>query len=202
MRQILYNKIRQIVYNKIRQILYSKSSLTDYTEITEACCLFQKMAGRGTLRSHSISKLVDEDTVEITRASRNYAKSTSILTSIRKRVTIRFVQRSVSIDSPSLVVLCWFTPTINTGTIGEIDLGTTSLHSSSLQRVSRSIPSSRQLSGRVLSRQGIILTTLAARKYSWSISLNLIYVNNPIGTGYRNDKGYTNNETQAAFITF
>ncbi|KAF7397252.1 hypothetical protein HZH68_008474 [Vespula germanica] len=61
-----------------------------------------------------------------------------------------------------------------------------------------------KLSGRALSRQGIILTTLAARKYSWSISLNLIYVNNPIGTGYNfvnNDKGYTNNETQSAFIT-
>ncbi|KAF7386560.1 hypothetical protein HZH66_011012 [Vespula vulgaris] len=57
------------------------------------------------------------------------------------------------------------------------------------------------LSGRALSRQGIILTTLAARKYSWSISLNLIYVDNPSGTGYnfvRNDKDYTNNETQVA----
>ncbi|KAF7410580.1 hypothetical protein HZH68_004961 [Vespula germanica] len=57
------------------------------------------------------------------------------------------------------------------------------------------------MSGRALSRQGIILTTLAARKYSWSISLNLIYVDNPIGTGYnfvRNDKGYINNETQVA----
>ncbi|KAL2739136.1 hypothetical protein V1477_010525 [Vespula maculifrons] len=36
-----------------------------------------------------ISKLVDEDTVEITRASRNYAKSTSILTSIRNKARKR-----------------------------------------------------------------------------------------------------------------
>ncbi|KAL2725687.1 venom serine carboxypeptidase [Vespula maculifrons] len=143
-----------------------------------------------------ISKLVDEDTVEITRTSRNYAKSTSILTSIRKRVTIRFVQRCIFIDSPSLVVLCWFTPTINTGMIGEIGLGTTFPHSSSLlTRLVRSICSSKQLSGRVLSRQRMILTTLA----SCNIFRNIIYIDNPVGTGYsctKDDKSYASNETQ------
>ncbi|XP_035733667.1 venom serine carboxypeptidase-like [Vespa mandarinia] len=41
--------------------------------------------------------------------------------------------------------------------------------------------------------------TLAPRKYSWSISHNLIYIDNPVGTGYsftKNDKGYASNETQ------
>ncbi|KAL2745854.1 venom serine carboxypeptidase [Vespula maculifrons] len=102
-----------------------------------------------------ISKLVDEDTVEITRTSRNYAKSTSILTSIR---TIR------EIDFPPFVVL--------TNTL-----------------LIRSIRSSKQLSRRVLSRQRVILTTLA----SCNISRNLIYIDNSIGTGYsftQNDKDY------------
>lgn len=41
--------------------------------------------------------------------------------------------------------------------------------------------------------------TLAPRKYSWSISHNLIYIDNPVGTGYsftENDNGYASNETQ------
>ncbi|KAL2747286.1 venom serine carboxypeptidase, partial [Vespula maculifrons] len=53
----------------------------------------------------------------------------------------------------------------------------------------RSIRSSKQLAGRVLSRQRMILTTLA----SCNISRNLIYIDNSIGTGYsftQNDKDY------------
>ncbi|KAI4497154.1 hypothetical protein M0802_007638 [Mischocyttarus mexicanus] len=41
--------------------------------------------------------------------------------------------------------------------------------------------------------------TLAPRNYSWSISHNVIYIDNPVGTGYsftRNDEGYAKNETQ------
>ncbi|KAK0162941.1 hypothetical protein PV327_006667 [Microctonus hyperodae] len=41
--------------------------------------------------------------------------------------------------------------------------------------------------------------TLAMRKYSWSISHNLIYIDNPVGTGYSftdHDDGYVTNETQ------
>ncbi|XP_011693538.1 PREDICTED: venom serine carboxypeptidase [Wasmannia auropunctata] len=41
--------------------------------------------------------------------------------------------------------------------------------------------------------------TLAMRKYSWNIAHNLIYIDNPVGTGYSftdNDKGYATNETQ------
>lgn len=41
--------------------------------------------------------------------------------------------------------------------------------------------------------------TLAMRKYSWNIGHNLIYIDNPVGTGYsftENDAGYATNETQ------
>lgn len=41
--------------------------------------------------------------------------------------------------------------------------------------------------------------TLAIRKYSWNIAHNLIYIDNPVGTGYSftdNEKGYVTNETQ------
>ncbi|XP_034178635.1 venom serine carboxypeptidase [Osmia lignaria lignaria] len=40
--------------------------------------------------------------------------------------------------------------------------------------------------------------TLAMRKYSWNKSHNIIYIDNPVGTGYsftENDKGYATNET-------
>jgi len=40
--------------------------------------------------------------------------------------------------------------------------------------------------------------TLKMRKYSWSMAHNLIYIDNPVGTGYsftENDKGYARNET-------
>ena len=40
--------------------------------------------------------------------------------------------------------------------------------------------------------------TLKMRKYSWNIAHNLIYIDNPVGTGFsftNNDKGYANNET-------
>ncbi|KAL2751595.1 venom serine carboxypeptidase-like, partial [Vespula maculifrons] len=60
----------------------------------------------------------------------------------------------------------------------------------------RSIRSSEHLSGRVLSGQRTSLTTLA----SCNISRNLIYIDNPVGTGYftRNDKDYASNEIQVA----
>ncbi|XP_034951298.1 venom serine carboxypeptidase [Chelonus insularis] len=41
--------------------------------------------------------------------------------------------------------------------------------------------------------------TLQMRKYSWSISHNLLYIDNPVGTGYSftdKDDGYAKNETQ------
>ncbi|XP_043283795.1 venom serine carboxypeptidase [Venturia canescens] len=41
--------------------------------------------------------------------------------------------------------------------------------------------------------------TLQLRKYSWSAHHNLIYIDNPVGTGYsftENDAGYATNETQ------
>jgi len=41
--------------------------------------------------------------------------------------------------------------------------------------------------------------TLTMRKYSWNIAHNLIYIDNPVGTGYSftdNEKGYVTNETQ------
>ncbi|KAL0119122.1 hypothetical protein PUN28_009606 [Cardiocondyla obscurior] len=41
--------------------------------------------------------------------------------------------------------------------------------------------------------------TLAMRKYSWNIAHNVIYIDNPVGTGYSftgDDKGYATNETQ------
>ncbi|XP_011880871.1 PREDICTED: venom serine carboxypeptidase [Vollenhovia emeryi] len=41
--------------------------------------------------------------------------------------------------------------------------------------------------------------TLTTRKYSWNIAHNLIYIDNPVGTGYSftgDDKGYVRNETQ------
>ncbi|CAD6228251.1 GSCOCG00006429001-RA-CDS [Cotesia congregata] len=41
--------------------------------------------------------------------------------------------------------------------------------------------------------------TLQMRKYSWSVSHNLIYIDNPVGTGYSftdHDDGYAKNETQ------
>ena len=41
--------------------------------------------------------------------------------------------------------------------------------------------------------------TLKGRKYNWSISHNLIYIDNPVGTGYsftKSDSGYATNETQ------
>lgn len=40
--------------------------------------------------------------------------------------------------------------------------------------------------------------TLKMRKYSWNMAHNLIYIDNPVGTGYSftdNDKGYATNET-------
>lgn len=40
--------------------------------------------------------------------------------------------------------------------------------------------------------------TLKMRKYSWNIAHNLLYIDNPVGTGYsftENDKGYATNET-------
>ena len=40
--------------------------------------------------------------------------------------------------------------------------------------------------------------TLKIRKYSWNIAHNLIYIDNPVGTGYsftKDDKGYAVNET-------
>uniref|UniRef100_A0A6V7M7A3 Carboxypeptidase n=1 Tax=Bracon brevicornis TaxID=1563983 RepID=A0A6V7M7A3_9HYME len=41
--------------------------------------------------------------------------------------------------------------------------------------------------------------TLAMRKYTWSTSHNLLYIDNPVGTGYSftdHDEGYSTNETQ------
>ncbi|XP_032691604.1 venom serine carboxypeptidase [Odontomachus brunneus] len=41
--------------------------------------------------------------------------------------------------------------------------------------------------------------TLTMRKYSWTIAHSLIYIDNPVGTGFSftgNDKGYVTNETQ------
>lgn len=41
--------------------------------------------------------------------------------------------------------------------------------------------------------------TLAMRRYSWNIAHNLIYIDNPVGTGFSftdNNKGYVTNETQ------
>lgn len=41
--------------------------------------------------------------------------------------------------------------------------------------------------------------TLTMRKYSWNIAHNVIYIDNPVGTGYsftENEKGYATNETQ------
>lgn len=41
--------------------------------------------------------------------------------------------------------------------------------------------------------------TLTMRKYSWNIVHNLIYIDNPVGTGFSftdNDKGYVTNETE------
>lgn len=41
--------------------------------------------------------------------------------------------------------------------------------------------------------------TLQMRKYSWSISHNVIYIDNPVGTGFSftdHDEGYARNETQ------
>lgn len=40
--------------------------------------------------------------------------------------------------------------------------------------------------------------TLELRKYSWNKSHNLLYIDNPVGTGFSftdNDKGYATNET-------
>lgn len=40
--------------------------------------------------------------------------------------------------------------------------------------------------------------TLKNRKYSWNLNHNLLYIDNPVGTGYsftENDLGYANNET-------
>lgn len=41
--------------------------------------------------------------------------------------------------------------------------------------------------------------TLAMRQYSWNIAHNVLYIDNPVGTGYsftENDRGYVTNETQ------
>lgn len=41
--------------------------------------------------------------------------------------------------------------------------------------------------------------TLVKRKYSWNIAHNVMYIDNPVGTGYsftNGDKGYVTNETQ------
>lgn len=62
-------------------------------------------------------------------------------------------------------------------------------------------PGASSLFGLFLENGPFIITsniTLAQRKYSWNLSHNLLYIDNPVGTGYsftKNDKGYATNQT-------
>lgn len=62
-------------------------------------------------------------------------------------------------------------------------------------------PGASSMFGLFLENGPFIVTankTLQMRKYSWTLAHNVIYIDNPVGTGYSftdNDKGYARNET-------